>query len=316
MTKEHKKPHLTFYPMAERHNLVKRSDFGAVPDRPASVQALLDCIPSIHAGKTFRQAIDAIVAARTNGRPVLLGMGAHVIKCGLAPMLIRLIEAKIVTGIALNGAGSIHDFELAAFGETSEDVGKELARGRFGFVEETGAWMGRAIHQGAASGQGLGHSLYEAMNASQERFPYRHESLLWQCGKHGIPCTVHVAIGTDFIHLHPAVDGASLGAASFRDFEIVCDQVGDLEGGVYWNLGSAVVLPEVFLKAVSRAHNLGRHLQGLTTIDMDMLIQYRATTNVVKRPSLGVGQGFHITGHHEIMVPLVSLALIERLASR
>jgi len=315
MTKEHKKPPLTFYPMAERHNLVKRSDFGTVPDRPSSVQGLLDCIPSIHAGKTFRQAIEAIVAARRNDRPVLLGMGAHVIKCGLAPLLIRLIEANIVTGIALNGAGSIHDFELAAFGETSEDVGRELARGRFGFVEETGAWMGKAIHQGAVSGHGLGRSLYEAMNASQERFPYRHESLLWQCGKHGIPCTVHVAIGTDFIHLHPAVDGASLGATSFRDFEIVCDQVGDLEGGVYWNLGSAVVLPEVFLKAVSRAHNTGRHLQGLTTIDMDMLIQYRATTNVVKRPSIGVGQGFHITGHHEIMVPLVSLALLERLGN-
>lgn len=315
MTTERTKPDLTFYPMAERSNLVKRADFGAVPHGTPSVQTLLDCIPSIHAGKSFRQAIDAIVTARRNGRPVLLGMGAHVIKCGLAPLLIRLIESNILTGIALNGAGSIHDFELAAFGETSEDVGKELARGRFGFVEETGAWMGKAIRQGAESGLGLGQSLFEAMNAAPDRYPYRSESLLWQCGAHGLPCTVHVAIGTDFIHLHPAVDGASIGATSFRDFEIVCDQVGELEGGVYWNLGSAVVLPEVFLKAVSRAHNTGLHLQGLTTIDMDMLIQYRAATNVVRRPSLGIGQGFHITGHHEIMVPLISLALLERLGN-
>jgi len=316
MTTERTKPHLTFYPMAERHNLVTRADFGNVPADPPSIQGLIECIPAIHAGKTFLQAVDAIVNARRHGRPVMLGMGAHVIKCGLAPLLIKLIEAKILTGIALNGAGSIHDFELAAFGETSEDVGKELARGRFGFVEETGAWMGKAIREGAERGMGLGQSLYAAMEADPGRFPYRQESLVWQSGKMGIPCTVHVAIGTDFIHLHPEVDGASIGSTSFRDFEIVCDQVGELEGGVYWNLGSAVILPEVFLKAVSRAHNLGRHLQGLTTIDMDMLTQYRATTNVVKRPSIGIGQGFHLTGHHEIMVPLIALALFERLRNR
>ncbi|HOY68396.1 MAG TPA: hypothetical protein PLP29_16065 [Candidatus Ozemobacteraceae bacterium] len=313
MTTDHSRKRLTFYPMAERHNLVRRADFGAVPAETPSVQGLIDCIPSIHAGKAFRKAIDAIVTARQNGRPVLLGMGAHVIKCGLAPLLVRLMQESIITGIALNGAGSIHDFELAAFGETSEDVAKELARGRFGFVEETGAWMGAAIREGASRGLGLGQSLYAAMDTAPERFPFRHESLVWQAGHLGLPCTVHVAIGTDFIHLHPALDGASLGATSFRDFEIIADQVCELEGGVYWNLGSAVVLPEVFLKAVSKAHNLGRHLEGLTTIDMDMLLQYRATTNVVKRPSLGVGQGFHLTGHHEIMVPLVALTLLERL---
>lgn len=302
------------YPMSKRHNLVKRKDFARLPGPEFSASTFIQALPDIHAGKQLKRIIELIVTARRADRPVILGMGAHVIKCGLAPWLIRMLETRALTGLALNGAGSIHDFELAFFGETSEDVGKELAAGRFGFVEETGAWMGEAMKSGIEAGLGIGAALGKYIDERPDRFPHRDISLLWHCWKHQIPCTVHVAIGTDFIHLHPAVEGAVVGEGSFRDFFTFCGQVEALERGVYWNLGSAVVLPEVFLKAVSRAHNLGNHLEGMTTFDMDMLTQYRSTTNVVKRPSLGVGQGFHLTGHHEIMVPLLAAAILEELA--
>lgn len=307
------KRRISTYPMAQRQNLVKLADFSRLPTAGFTIRPFIDALPGIHAGTTFRQIVAAMATARRAGRPVVLGMGAHVIKCGLAPFLIALLERKGLTALALNGAGSIHDFELAAFGETSEDVAKELKAGRFGCVEETGAWMGEAIAAGAAAGQGLGEALYRYIDARPDRFPHREISLLWQCGRLGIPCSVHVAIGTDFIHLHPACDGAALGATTFRDFGIFCDQVEQLDHGVYWNLGSAVLLPEVFLKAVSRAHNLGRTLEGMTTVNTDQIMHYRALTNVVKRPSLGVGAGFHLTGHHELLVPLISLALLEDL---
>ena len=304
---------LRTYPISERINLVKLPDFAHLPPPGFSVSPLIDALPNIHAGKTFRQIVAAIVKARKGQRPVILGMGAHVIKCGLAPYVIRLMEKQAITGIALNGAGAIHDFELAFWGETSEDVGRELAAGRFGCVEETGAWMGEAIRDGFSRNLGMGKALYEYMQSRPERFPHREFSILWNAGKFGLPCTSHVAIGTDIIHLHDACDGAALGATSFRDFDIFCDQVEQLENGVYWNLGSAVILPEVFLKAVSKAHNHGFHLDGMTTVNMDMLIQYRSMTNVVKRPSVGVGEGYHLTGHHEIMVPLMTLAILEGL---
>jgi deoxyhypusine synthase len=253
------------------------------------------------------------VKARKANRPVMLGMGAHVIKCGLNPFLIKLLQKGAITSIALNGAGAIHDFELAAFGETSEDVGKELAEGRFGCVEETGSWMCKAFKEGAKKQLGMGQSLFEWMKSNENLFPHREKSLLWTCGTNNIPITSHVAIGTDFIHIHPEADGTSIGATSFKDFEIFAEEVEKLEDGVYWNLGSAVILPEVFLKAVSRAHNLGFTLQGMTTINMDMIIQYRSMTNVVKRPSVGVGAGYHLTGHHEIMLPIVAMAVLEGL---
>lgn len=307
------KKRLKTYPMTERSNLVKLADFSRLPAPGFKLAPFLDVLPKIHVGRTFRNMVQAIVRARQEERPVMLGLGAHVIKCGLSPWLIELMRRRVVTGLALNGAGSIHDFELAFCGETSEDVARELAAGRFGCVEETGAWMGEAMKEAHAAGRGLGEGLFDYMAKHAERFPHRDISLVWQAGHLGIPCTVHVAIGTDFIHLHDACDGAALGATSFRDFEIFCDQVSDLERGVYWNLGSAVILPEVFLKAVSRAHNDGHHLAGMTTLNMDMLIQYRSMTNVVKRPSLGVGEGYHLTGHHELMVPLLAQAVLEGL---
>lgn len=307
------KNHKTFktYPMKQRQNLVKLADFGRLPGAGFSATAFIECLPDIYAGSHLKSVIKALIEARKKGRPVILGLGAHVIKCGLAPYLIKLLEEKALTGIAMNGAGAIHDFELAFHGETSEDVAKELASGRFGFVEETGAWMGEAISAGGKNGRGLGETLGSYMKAHEERFPHRAISLLWQCHRLNVPCTIHVAVGTDFIHLHPAMDGAALGATTFRDFILFCEEVQDLSGGVYWNLGSAVILPEIFLKAVSRAHNLGETLSKMTTLNMDMLVQYRAMTNVVKRPSLGIGAGYHLTGHHEIMLPLVATAFLE-----
>lgn len=299
------------YPMAQRHNLVKKADFATLPDQSFSIRPFIDSLPWQHAGKVIRKLVNAIIAARLAKRPVILGMGAHVIKCGLNPWLIKMLKSGAITGIALNGAGSIHDFELAAFGETSEDVAKELAEGRFGCVEETGAWMSAAIDHAHSIDAGMGRGIYEWMERNNQLFPHKDTSLLWNCGKLGIPLTVHVAIGTDFIHIHDKMNGANLGSTSFRDFEIFCEQVEELKDGVYWNLGSAVILPEVFLKAVSRAHNLGNTLSGMTTINMDMITQYRSMTNVVKRPSIGVGAGYNLTGHHEIMLPLVAMAVLE-----
>ena len=307
------KKRLNTYPMAQRHNLVSYKDFAKLPDDSFQITKLIDCLPLQHAGKTIRKVIKAVTTAANNEKKVILGMGAHVIKCGLNPYLLELLRKKVLSGIALNGAGAIHDFELAAFGETSEDVAKELAEGRFGCVEETGSWMGQAFSDGSSNGLGMGESLYQWMKKNPDKFPFKETSLLWNCGELNIPLTVHVAIGTDFIHIHPSVEGKDIGATSFRDFEIFCEQVEKLSEGVYWNLGSAVVLPEVFLKAVSKSHNFGHHLQGMTTINMDMLTQYRSMTNVVKRPSIGVGAGYHLTGHHEIMVPLIALAILEGL---
>ena len=305
------KKQLKTYPIAQRHNLVKKSDFATLPDEHYSIKPFFDALPWQHAGKVIRKIVNAIIKARKAQRPVILGMGAHVIKCGLNPWLIKLLKAEAITGIALNGAGSIHDFELAAFGETSEDVAKELAEGRFGCVEETGSWMAHAIDHAASINVGMGQGIYEWMARNQQLFPEKETSLLWNCGKLDIPLTVHVAIGTDFTHIHHSMNGANLGSTSFTDFEIFCDHVEELEKGVYWNLGSAVILPEVFLKAVSRAHNLGNKLEGMTTVNMDMITQYRSINNVVKRPSIGVGAGYNLTGHHEIMLPLVAMAILE-----
>ncbi len=303
------------YPMSERLNLVHRRDFARLPASGWSIKPLLDALPGIHAGKKFRQAIDALATAARNKHFVLLGMGAHVIKCGLTPYLVRLMEAGVIKHIALNGAGAIHDFELAYAGETSEDVAVELPKGRFGFVDETGRWMAEALVRGTERDLGMGVALGRFIDGDPGRFAHRDASLLWHAYRLDVPVSVHVAIGTDIVHLHPATDGAILGKATLADFNLFCAGVTRLAAGVYWNLGSAVILPEVFLKAVSRAHNTGHHLEGMTTLNMDMLMQYRTAENVVRRPSLGVGLGLHLTGHHEIMVPLLALAVLEDLAA-
>jgi hypothetical protein len=242
----------------------------------------------------------------------MLGMGAHPVKVGLTPVIIDLLEREIITSLHLNGAGIIHDFELAFIGQTSEDVDKEILTGAFGMAEETGGMINTAITSGAGNGLGIGRAVSEMVRDGQ--FPYRDRSLLAACARLHVPVTVHVAVGTDIIHMHPSFDGGATGAAAQRDFRTFCSLVADLEGGVYINLGSAVLLPEIFLKAVTLSRNLGHPLKHFTTVNMDFIQHYRPSTNVVRRPTHGGGKGYALTGHHEIMFPLLAALIIEQTA--
>jgi hypothetical protein len=246
-------------------------------------------------------------AARTAGRPIIWGLGAHVIKTGLAPVLVDLMERGFVSALALNGAGIIHDFEIALSGATSEDVDAALGPGRFGMAEETGTVLNRVINEGVAAGLGLGQAVAKHLHESAP--PHAGASLLASAGRLSIPVTVHVAIGTDIIHMHPSASGAALGEGSLRDFRYFVSSVSELAGGVYLNCGSAVILPEVFLKAVALVRNRGTALTGLTTVNLDFLRMYRPQTNVVIRPTAGVGKGYALVGPHEILLPLLAAAL-------
>jgi hypothetical protein len=298
--------------LGERGGKVKTADFAAVYRAGSGVAGWLDSLPRIMAGNSFRAVVDALAAARRRQRAIIWGLGGHVIKCGLAPVLIDLMRRGYVTAFALNGAAAIHDFEIALAGHTSEDVEAVLPDGRFGAAEETGREMNRAIAEGDRDGLGMGEALGRRLDSSP---PPEHaaSSLLLQAYRQGTPVTVHVAIGTDTPHTHPAADPAAIGSASHRDFRLFSAYVADLnEGGVYLNVGSAVVLPEVFLKAVSAVRNLGHPLANFTTADFDFLQHYRPRVNVVERPHAGSGgAGYAITGHHELMVPLLAAALIE-----
>jgi hypothetical protein len=300
-------------PLKERGGKVKIADFASVFRAGSGVAGWLDSLPRILAGNSFRAVVDALAAARRRQRSIIWGLGGHVVKCGLAPVLIDLIRRGYVTTFALNGAAAIHDFEIALAGHTSEDVEAVLPDGRFGSAEETGREMNRAIAGGDREGLGMGEALGRWLDSSP---PPAHaaSSLLLQAYRQGTPVTVHVAIGTDTPHIHPAADPAAIGSASHRDFRLLAAYVADLnEGGVYLNVGSAVVLPEVFLKAVSAVRNLGHPLANFTTADFDFLQHYRPRVNVVERPHAGSGgAGYAITGHHELMVPLLAAALIER----
>jgi hypothetical protein len=300
-------------PLKERGGKVNIADFASVFRAGSGVAGWLDSLPRILAGNSFRAVVDALAAARTRQRSIIWGLGGHVIKCGLAPVLIDLMRRGYVTVFALNGAAAIHDFEIALAGHTSEDVEAVLPDGRFGSAEETGREMNRAIAEGDREGLGMGEVLGRWLDSSP---PPAHaaSSLLLQAYRQGTPATVHVAIGTDTPHTHPAADPAAIGSASHRDFRLLSAYVADLnEGGVYLNVGSAVVLPEVFLKAVSAVRNLGHPLANFTTADFDFLQHYRPRVNVVERPHAGSGgSGYAITGHHELMVPLLAAALIER----
>ena len=301
--------------LQERGGKVNAADF-AHPYRPASgVAGWLDSLPHILAGDQFRAVVDAVWDARQRGRAIIWGLGGHVIKCGLAPVLIDLMERGYATAFALNGASSIHDFEIALVGHTSEDVEAVLPDGRFGAAEETGREMNRAIAEGNAAGLGMGEALGQWL--CTQNSDTLAVSLLAQAYRRATPVTVHVAIGTDTPHTHPAADPAAIGSASHRDFRLFCSCATGLhEGGVYLNVGSAVVLPEVFLKAVSAVRNLGHPLGGFTTVNFDFLQHYRPRVNVVERPHAGGagGKGYAITGHHELMIPLLAAALIEKQA--
>jgi hypothetical protein len=299
---------LTTIPLAERGGKVKQTDFAKVYEPGAGLNGLLASLPHILAGDTLHSIVEAISAARAKQKPVIWGMGGHVIKCGLAPVLIDLMRRGFATAFAMNGSASIHDFEIALVGQTSEDVEAVLPDGRFGAAEETGREWNRALEPGAGAGEALGRALDHL--APEAHAP---ASLLLQAWRARVPVTVHIAIGTDTPHTHPAADAAILGSATHHDFRLFCSLVSELnDGGVYINAGSAVVMPEVFLKAVSCVRNLGNPLGAFTTINLDFLQHYRPRVNVVERPhAQSGGHGYALTGHHEIMIPLLAAALIE-----
>jgi hypothetical protein len=296
------------YPLKSRKSKARAEDFARpLPREGPSIQPFLDSLPDILAAADFRHVVHAILEAERAGSGVLWGLGAHVIKTGLGPIIVDLMERGFVSAIATNGAAVIHDFEVALVGATSEDVDETLGPGRFGMAEETGRLLNAAIAEGVAAGQGLGQAVASYLAAKQPQ--YARASVVAAAARLGIPVTVHVAIGTDIIHMHPAANGAALGEGSLRDFKYFVSNVARLERGVYLNCGSAVVLPEVFLKAVALARNRGIALAELTTVNLDFIRHYRAQTNVVSRPTAGTGRGYTLIGHHEIMIPLLAAAL-------
>jgi len=295
------------YPLKSRKSKARAEDF-ARPAADGSVGALVDSLPNILAAADFKAVVRAIVDARRTGAGVMWGIGAHVIKTGLGPVLIDLMERGFVSAIATNGAAIIHDFEVALVGATSEDVDEALGPGRFGMADETGRLLNAAIAEGVGAGLGIGQAVTRLVASMQPQFA--RSSILAAAARLDIPITVHVAIGTDVIHMHPAASGAALGEGSLRDFRYFVSNVARLERGVYLNCGSAVVLPEVFLKAVALARNRGIALAELTTVNLDFVRQYRPQTNVVMRPTAGTGRGYSLVGHHEIMIPLLAAALV------
>jgi hypothetical protein len=294
-------------PLSSRPSKVRSSAFAKkVAPEHAS---LLDVMPGILSVPDLDRLVLAIDGARRSGRRVLFGIGAHVLKVGLSPILIQLLEEGFIDGLAFNGAGIVHDYEIAACGSTSEDVDTALPGGQFGVTRETGEFLNAAIAEGAREGIGMGEAVGRAIAGMTT--PTAGLGVLGACYRLKIPATVHVAIGTDVLHIHPSADGAAIGAGSHRDFRLFAALVAGLDGGgVYVNIGSAVILPEVFLKAVTVVRNLGMPLTGFTTANFDFHQHYRPLTNVVRRPVAGHGTGLFFTGHHEVLIPLLAAALL------
>lgn len=296
------------YPLASRPSKVHVRDFAVPYQAGSGIAGLLTSLPAILAGADLRAVVQAMRDARHDNRGIVWGLGAHVLKTGLSRVVIDLMERGFVSAIATNGAGIIHDYEIAVNGGTSEDVDAQLGPGRFGMATET-AELNHVIRRGVVDSLGIGQAV--GRHLSETRPPFVDLSLAATAWRLGIPLTVHVAIGTDIIHMHPDASGAALGEASLRDFRYFVSSVAKLEHGVFINCGSAVILPEVFLKAVSLARNQGCSLEGLTTVNIDFLRQYRAQTNVVTRPTAGIGHGYALTGHHELLLPLLAAALVD-----
>lgn len=298
------------YSLKDRPSKVNVGSFGRPHLRGGSVEEFLEGLPRTLGAQNLRDLAHAMVQARLQGKTVLWGLGGHVIKTGLSPVLIDLMDRGLVTGVALNGSGVIHDFEIALVGATSEDVEAQLAQGAFGMAEETGREINKAIKEGVAAGLGIGEAV--GRHLAQLQPEYGKYSLLLQAYHRGIPVTVHVTVGADIIHNHPEVSPRDIGEGSHRDFRLFARMVAGLnEGGVYLNCGSAVTLPEVFLKCVTLVRNSGESLRNFTTANLDFLQHYRPTENVIKRPVKTGGRGIPISGHHEILIPLLAAWLVE-----
>lgn len=305
---------LRTYPLESRPSLVLAADFCEVPEPLPGFADFVDSLPDIYAGKHFKELVARVVAAKQAGCPVAVALGAHVLKVGLAPLLIDLMQRGVIDHVAMNSAGAIHDFEIATIGRTSEDVASQLPKGDFGFADETGLGLAQAARLAceaeneaeAGFGRALGRML------SEREAPHRALSVTAEAYRLGVGVSVHACIGADIVHMHPAASGAHIGEASMLDFRRVCRLVHGLDGGVWINVGCAVVLPEVFLKAVSVALNLGAKLDGMTTANLDMLRQYRAETNVVQRPP---GRGINLLGQHELTLPFLRQAILSKLAA-
>ena len=300
------------YPLKERASKVGIKDMATPWEPGLSMRDWLKRLPRILAAQEFREVLGLIRVAVSNQRVVLLGMGAHPIKVGLGPLIIQLMEQGVLSGIAMNGACIIHDSELAIAGHTSEDVASGLAHGSFGMAEDTAAFLNQAAREAAAKGWGLGRTVGALL--VEGKFPYNDYSILARAHELDVPVTVHVAIGTDIIHCHPSMDGASVGESSYMDFRLFCSMVSRLEKGVFINLGSAVIIPEVFLKALSVVRNLGHQVKDFVSVNMDFIKQYRPLTNVVHRPTLEGGKGYNLVGHHEIMFPMLVAGVLEAVA--
>jgi hypothetical protein len=296
------------YPLDSRESKVRAADLAQPMPAGGGISAFLSALPNVLAAADLRAVVSAMGdARRTSG--IVWGLGGHVVKTGLGPVLIDLMQRGFVSAIATSGAAVIHDFEIALSGATSEDVEKALGPGRFGMADETGRVFNDVVTSGVENGLGIGQAL--GVFLDQQNPPFVAKSIVAMAARLKIPLTVHVALGTDITHMHPAASGRALGEGSLRDFRYFVSNIGRLAGGVYLNCGSAVVLPEVFLKAVALARNRGIALDGLTTVNLDFVRMYRPHTNVVTRPTAGIGRGFTIVGHHEIMIPLLAAAVIE-----
>lgn len=301
---------ITRHPISLRKSKVNLEMFGK-PYVGGGIRDFLHSLPNTLAASDFRGIVGAIIKARKKDRPVILGMGAHPVKVGLSPLIIDLMKAGIITAVAMNGACIVHDFELSLIGRTSEDVDDELCKGTFGMAKETGSQLNRIIKRGSLKGEGIGKSV--GAHIRRSRFSFRHLSILATAVELDIPATVHVALGTDITHMHPEADGASIGRGSMRDFRLFISVISDLREGVYINMGSAVIMPEVFLKALAVARNLDKRVKNFTTVNLDFYRHYRVCENVLRRPVLAGGVSYSITGHHELNFPLLAAAIKEEM---
>lgn len=286
-------------------------DFAHLAKKSSSFKDFYDSLPNILVARDFKSLVEDIVSAHKKKKMVIAMMGAHVIKCGLSPVIIDLMKRGVIKSVALNGAGIIHDTEVAMIGRTSEDVGMGIVDGSFGMADETASFINGAINSGFKDGLGMGEAI--GLRIYKSKFTCKGLSILAEGYRLGIPVTVHVALGTDIIHQHPSAVGMAIGECSLVDFKTFIYSVSKLEGGVVMNMGSAVILPEVFLKAVTVARNLGHKLDRFTTSNFDMINQYRPNNNVISRPTSKGGRGYNIIGHHEIMIPLLYRSIIEKI---